>query len=37
MSLAKFRKITKGYVKPRENKDGKKEVSPPKEDNKSNG
>lgn len=37
MSLAKFRKITKGNVKPRENDDGKKENSSPEKDNKSNG
>lgn len=38
MSLAKFRKITKGGTSPQRNKNGQEETnSSPKKDNKSNG
>lgn len=37
MSLAKFRKITKGNIKPKRKPNGQEEDSTPKENNQSNG
>jgi hypothetical protein len=37
MAYAKFRKITKGNVKPKRKPDGKEKDNPPKENNQGNG
>ncbi len=37
MSLAKFRKITKGNVKPKRKPNAQEENNPPKENNQGNG